>query len=50
MTPTDIARVQTYLRRTLGNDRIVVEAPKRKGASIEVTVDKDFLGYAASGR
>lgn len=44
MTPTDIARVQTYLRRTLGNDRITIEAPKRKGASIEVTVDKDFLG------
>lgn len=44
MTPTDIARVQTYLRRTLGTDKITVEAPKRKGASIEVTVDKDFLG------
>jgi hypothetical protein len=44
MTPTDIARVQTYLRRTLGNDRITVEAPKRKGATVEVTVDKDFLG------
>ena len=44
MTPTDIARVQTYLRRTLGTDRITVEVPKRKGASVEVTVDKDFLG------
>ncbi len=44
MTPTDIARVQTYLRRTLGNDRIAVEVPKRKGATVEVTVDKDFLG------
>jgi len=44
MTPTDIARVQTYLRRTLGTDKITVEIPKRKGASIEVTVDKDFLG------
>ncbi len=44
MTPTEIARVQTYLRRTLGNDRIAVEVPKRKGATVEVTVDKDFLG------
>ena len=44
MTPTDISRVQTYLRRTFGNDRIAVEAPKRKGATVEVTVDKDFLG------
>ena len=44
MTPTEITRVQTYLRRTLGNDRIAVEVPKRKGATVEVTVDKDFLG------
>ena len=44
MKPTDYARVETYLRRTLGSDRIHVEAPKRKGASVEVTVDKEFLG------
>ena len=44
MKPTDYARVETYLRRTLGSDRIQVEAPKRKGASVEVTVDKEFLG------
>lgn len=44
MKPTDYARVQTYLRRTLGTDKIQVEVPKRKGASVEVTVDKEFLG------
>ena len=44
MKPTDYARVETYLRRTLGSDRIHVEVPKRKGASVEVTVDKEFLG------
>lgn len=44
MKPTDYARVETYLRRTLGSDRIHVEVPKRKGASVEVTVDKEFIG------
>jgi len=44
MKPTDYARVETYLRRTLGTDKIHVEVPKRKGASVEVTVDKEFLG------
>jgi len=44
MQPTDYARVETYLRRTLGSDKIKVEVPKRKGASVEVIVDKEFLG------
>ena len=44
MKPADYARVETYLRRMLGSDRINVEVPKRKGASVEVTVDKEFLG------
>jgi hypothetical protein len=41
---TDIARVQAYLRATLGNDRIHIDAPKRKGASVEVRVGDEFLG------
>ena len=44
MKPTDYARVETYLRRTLGTDKIHVEVHKRKGASVEVTVNKEFLG------
>jgi hypothetical protein len=44
MTPTEISRVETYLRRVLGNPRIDVPVPKRKGASVEVTIDKEFLG------
>ena len=44
MTPADIARVETYLRRVLGTARIAIEPPKRKGASVEVTIDKEFLG------
>lgn len=43
MTSTDIARVETYLRRILGNPRIAVPAPKRKGATVEVTLDGEFL-------
>jgi hypothetical protein len=29
MQQSDIARVEAYLRRTLGSDRIRIEAPKR---------------------
>ena len=44
MTPTDISRVETYLRRTLGNPKIGIAVPKRKGATVEVTLDGEFLG------
>lgn len=44
MTPAEIARVETYLRRVLGSSRIEIPVPKRKGASVEVMVDKEFLG------
>lgn len=44
MTPIDIARVQSYLRATLGNDRIHIDPPKRKGASVEVRAGTEFLG------
>ncbi len=44
MTPTDIARVETYLRRTLGNPKIGIAPPKRRGATVEVTVEGEFLG------
>ena len=44
MTPADIARVETYLRRLLGTARIEIPVPKRKGASVEVMVNKEFLG------
>ena len=44
MTPTEITRVETYLRRVLGNTKIEIPVPKRKGASVEVTIDKEFLG------
>ena len=44
MQPSDIARVQAYLRKTFGNDRIAVDAPKTRTGSVEVRVGDEFLG------
>ncbi|MGI4953690.1 MAG: DUF3126 family protein [Janthinobacterium lividum] len=44
MTPSDIARVETYLRRTMGNPKISITPPKRKGATVEVMLDGEFMG------
>lgn len=44
MTPSEIARVQAYLRRTLSNERIRIAPPAKPGAPIEVWVGDDFLG------
>ncbi len=44
MTPTDLARLEAYLRTTLGSDRLRLEAPKTRGASVELRVGEEFLG------
>jgi hypothetical protein len=44
MKASDIARVQAYLRTTLGSNRINIEAPKNRGASVEVRAGEEFLG------
>lgn len=44
MTPAERAAVQAHLRRLFGNNRIVVAAPERKGASVELRVDDEFIG------
>ena len=44
MTTQEIARVEAYLRQTLGTARIAIVPPKRKGASVEVTIGNEFLG------
>lgn len=44
MSDIEIARVQMYLRKTLGNPKIVIEAPAKPGQSAEVTVDGEFFG------
>lgn len=44
MNKNDIARVQAYLRKTFGNDRIVIDIPKKAGAPVEVKIGNDFIG------
>ncbi len=44
MTPTDIDRLQTYLRRLFGSDRIRIVAPPRKTLSVEITVNDETIG------
>jgi hypothetical protein len=44
MTRSDMERVQTYLRRLLGSDRIRVVAPAKPGLTVEVAVDDEVIG------
>ncbi len=44
MKPTEIARVQAYLRRILGSDRITLIAPPRPGLTVEVAVEGEVIG------
>lgn len=44
MTPSDIDRVQTYLRRLLGSDRIAIVEPKRAGQTVEIMVGDEVIG------
>ncbi|WP_119677583.1 DUF3126 family protein [Indioceanicola profundi] len=44
MTPTEITKLQAYLRKAFGNDRITVAAPKKKGQPAEVMVGSEFIG------
>ena len=44
MKPSDILRVQTYLQRLLGAERIRLIAPPRPGLSVEVSVDGEVIG------
>jgi hypothetical protein len=44
MTPSDIDRVQTYLRRILGSDRITIVAPRRAGQTVEIMVSDEVIG------
>jgi len=44
MQASDIARVEAYLRQTLGSTRISIERPKNRGGSVEVRVGNEFLG------
>jgi hypothetical protein len=44
MTSADIARVEAYLRTTLGGRRIHIRVPRNQSASVEVMADDEFLG------
>lgn len=44
MNAKEIARVQTYLRKTFGNDKLTVAAPPRPGAPVEVMLGDEFIG------
>ncbi len=44
MTPTEIDRVQTYLRRILGTDRITIQPPAKAGLSVEVMASDEVIG------
>jgi hypothetical protein len=44
MQASDIARVQAYLRQTLGTERLSIEVPKNRGGSVEVRAGREFLG------
>lgn len=44
MNEIDIARVQAYLRAALGNDRLHIDVPKRRGGTVEVRIGTEFIG------
>ncbi|MGD0103687.1 MAG: DUF3126 family protein [Rhodopila sp.] len=46
MTPSEIERLQTYLRKLFGSERIRIVAPKRRGLSTEVAVNDETIGTA----
>ncbi len=44
MTPSEIERVQTYLRKLFGTERIKIVPPPRQGLSIEIAVNDETIG------
>ena len=44
MNASEIARVQAYLRKLIGSDRIRVVKPVRAGLSVEVAIDQEVIG------
>jgi hypothetical protein len=44
MKPSEIARVESYLKQTFRSPGIKIVAPKKAGAPIEVYVGDEFIG------
>lgn len=44
MSPDEIARLQAYLRTMFGNNTLQLVPPARKGGTVEVKLDDEFIG------
>jgi hypothetical protein len=44
MTPSEIERLQTYLRKLFASERIKIVPPPRRGLSVEVMVNDETIG------
>ena len=44
MNPTEISKVQSYLRRLFENDNIGIVKPRTSHNSIEVLINGEFIG------
>jgi hypothetical protein len=44
MTPPEIERLETYLRKLFGTERIKIVPPPRRGLSIELAVNNETIG------
>jgi hypothetical protein len=44
MTPSEIERLQTYLRKLFGSERINILQPPRRGLSVEMAVNEETIG------
>jgi len=44
MTPSDIERLETYLRKLFKTDVIKVVPPMRRGLSVELAVNEEIVG------
>jgi hypothetical protein len=44
MNKSDVDRVQTYLRRLFGSERINLLVPNRAGQTVEVAVGEEVIG------
>jgi hypothetical protein len=44
MTPSEIERLQTYLRKLFGSERIRIVPPPRRGLSVELAVNDETIG------
>lgn len=44
MSPSEIERLQIYLRKLFGSERIKIVRPPRRGLSIELAVNNETIG------